>query len=498
MARPAANQAQWDYWVKQRLGVNSVKELVGRDLTLEELNQISDDYNRQEKDQAAGAIRSIQAIKQADDKKMASVIQDFTTVTGRAPTAEEVAKYKAGAGTLDPIKVKEQLQADLSRQKEAEQKAAVEAEKAQVAKDVAAAKAEQDRLNAEAAKKAETENKINQYAASIGGVSPSELAQLRATIEAQGQITTPEAAPATPEQTLQTILGQRKAGITDQTSAFTQLRESLGQQAAANVGQLEATGKAALAEYGTTSEKVKNQVMERLLPQIQSQLAARGLETGGGAFGAQTAKMATDLATQQQQDLAEKQLALSGQTSGLTYQNQADLSNLQAQQSEIQRQQEQADKLAREGRLDQQTLQTLQQRINDFNRQYTTAAGNQSSNMAYQQNLGLQTQQQSFSGLQNMYNRQQQQLQSDLQNRQYEQTLALQQQQLAAQQNRPKQSLGATLGAMAPTLIGAGLGAWAGGSQGAQTGASIGSSLGNTYSSNNNLNLRSPYASGGY
>lgn len=191
---------------------------------------------------------------------------------------------------------------------------------------------EQVNLNKEAQKRLDIDRQVEQAAASIGGASPSELARLRAAFE------TPTAG-ITPESISQAILGERQAGINKQTEGFQTLRDALKGKFDTSRANLQTAQDQALTKYGEVASNVQSKVLERLLPQIQSQLAARGLETGGGAFQAQTAKLATDLATETEGQVASRRLDLDTSRADLGRGDEQFLANLEIQHNDILRQQ---------------------------------------------------------------------------------------------------------------------------------------------------------------
>ena len=441
---------------------------VGRPPTQAEYQEMVNGFSRSKRITQGtidGVINIVGGKASDTDNQIRQIVQ---ATTGKPPTPEEFNSLmdqfapQGGSGTFRAENIRGFVEGEQTRTKEATQKAEqqklIDEQKTREQQFVQ----EQTRLAQENQTRLGRESKLDQAAASLGGVSPSELAQLRAILEQQGGIGTPESQSL--EQGLQGILGRRQEDILKQTQGFDQLRQSLAGQFQKSRESLGQQTEQALQQYGQTAQTVQDRVLNQVLPQIQSQLAARGLETGGGAFQSAAAKFGTELETQKQEDLGQRRLALRG---GLAETQSADerfLSNLQMQQSEIQRQKEEADKLAREGRLDQQTLGRLQQQVDAYNQAYATANQREQNVAGFGQQIQGLGQQQNFESLQNQFNRTQQQMQQDLASRQFEQQMAFQQQQFQAQQaaaNKKPSWLSQAVGIAAP-LAGAYLGSMVG------------------------------------
>lgn len=423
--------------------------------------------------------------------------QIYQGATGETPSKEIFGQLQdqfapqGGSGTFRAENVRSYVEGNIAKQREAEQKTAYEKDKATYE---AKQKDYETKITAKedaAATKANQEARITQLGASIGGVSPSELEQLRAAITPPvGSI----GVNAPPEQIVQDILAKRASQVGEQTKGFEALRSSLGTQ----MGQARTAQQTALetglTQFGTQAGNVQKQVLDKLLPQIQASLAARGLETGGGAFQAQTATLATDLATQTEQQIAQQRLA---GTQNLGLQESSDIrsmADLQAQHSEIQRIQAENDKLQREGRLDQASIDRLNQASEAFNRQYQLATGQLQNNQQYNQQTNLLNTQQGFQGLQNAFNRTQQQVAQDIQSRQFEQQLNFQRQQFEASQRRSTSS--GVFPVLSGALSGAAQGGAAGGPWGAVGGGLAGGAKGYVdYRAGNELrnSMQSPY-----
>ena len=474
-----------------------VQEKLGRPLTDVELQHLSDTYNRTKRNHGQVIISTLGVLKANDDQARRDISNIYRAETGKDATPEQIEQlrqqFSPNATTgLKTEDVRGRIAGDTLRDKEATQKAEQDKLIADQRKREEEYFGEQKRLDEERQIQLRQDQELERLSGSIGGVSPSELSQLRAAVTPpSGTVTTGLA----PDQIVQDILGKRKADIDKQSEGFSTLRDSLRQKFDTSRTNLATAQDEALNKYQTVAQNVENSVLKRLLPQIQAQLAALGLETGGGAFQVQTAQLATDLAAQTEGQVASRRLDLDTERANLARGDEQALTDLELQQSEIIRQKQEAERLAREGRLDNLTLQRLQANVDEFNRRANLVGQREFGSTNFIQNLQGQGNQNNFTSLQNAFNQKEQQLNRDLQARQFEQTMAFNQQQFQAQQAaaNKKPSIGSTVAKIAVPLVGAGIGAYAGGPQGASTGYSMGSSVSNMIDPAHPTSLRSQF-----
>jgi membrane protein involved in colicin uptake len=161
---------------------DKARQALGREPSQKELADLKFLYNQADHSDSALA-KDLQDMKAKDEATITKIKQDYKTIYGEPMPEDQVAAINPELGITDAIAKREQMQADKDRAREAEYKAQYEKDKADALakeeKATATAKYESDKR----ARLDDIQSKVNQYAASVGGVSPSELQKIQTYFE---------------------------------------------------------------------------------------------------------------------------------------------------------------------------------------------------------------------------------------------------------------------------------------------------------------------------